>query len=398
MRYLFIISLFLFTSLSLFAQDLTAVNDFGPNPGNLKMYMHLPSNQAKLMPLVVVLHGCSQNAGMVAKQTGWNQLADKYGFAVLYAQQKMSNNMGNCFCWYNPGDVDKGKGENASIAAMMDFMKQHYAIDSNRVFITGLSAGAAMAVSMMATHPESFKAGAIFAGAPFKAANKFITGMFAMEGWVLKNPQHWGDLVRAQNPNYKGPYPTMIVYQGKADVVVNKRNGYEIVKQWTNLQGIAATPSKRIKRFAGKKCIEKNVFQNSMQEDVVIYYKIRGLGHALLVDPGKCEMQGGKHKLYSADKNYYSTYWTAVDFGLITPYTINGTKIVKAYQQNLTFSVPSTKGEKYKWTFPSGCRIISKNGNMVNVNWGKASGAVNVTVLNNNKCKTVYQTLFVDVK
>jgi hypothetical protein len=154
----------------------------------------------------------------------------------------------------------------------------------------------------------------------------------------------------------------------------------------------------RIKRFAGKKCIEKSVFQNTEKEDVVIYYKVRGLGHALLVDPGKCEQQGGKHKLYSADKNYYSSYWTAVDFGLITPHTISGDKSVKENQQNVTFSVPITDGAKYKWKFPSGCKIISNNGNSVIVNWGKVSGSVNVTVTNKDKCKTVYQTLFVDVK
>lgn len=134
-----------------------------------------------------------------------------------------------------------------------------------------------------------------------------------------------------------------------------------------------------------------------MQKDVVIYYKVRGLGHALLVDPGKCEMQGGKHKLYSADKNYYSTYWTAVDFGLITPHTINGTISVKAFQQNVTFSVPAIDGAKYKWIFPSGAKIISSNNNTVIVNWGKVSGSLNVTVTK-DKCKTVYQTLFVEVQ
>ena len=149
MRYFFtLIVLFSSAFQSISAQELTPIENFGANPGNLKMYVHIPAVQTQTMPLVVVLHGCSQNAGMVAKQTGWNQLADEYGFAVLYAQQKMSNNMGNCFCWYNPGDVDKGKGENASITAMIDYLKQHYSIDSNRVFITGLSAGAAMAVSM----------------------------------------------------------------------------------------------------------------------------------------------------------------------------------------------------------------------------------------------------------
>lgn len=397
MRFIFIIVFFLFSS-SVSAQDLTAVPYFGPNPGNLKMYIHLPPIHANAMPLVVVLHGCSQNAGMVAKQTGWNKLADEYGFAVLYAQQKMSNNMGNCFCWYNPGDVDKGKGENASIAAMIDYMRQHFSIDSNRVYITGLSAGAAMAVSMMATHPETFKAGAIFAGAPFKTASSFFSGMLAMEGWILKSPEHWGDLVRTQNPNYKGSYPTMIVYQGKADVVVNKRNGYEIVKQWTNLHGIAATPTIHIKRFAGKKCIEKNVFKNAKQEDVVVYYKVRGLGHALLIDPGKCEQQGGKHKLYTTDKNYHSTYWTAVDFGLITPPTIEGPAMVKVLQSSLTFKAEDIANARYTWTFPRGCVVERKTNNTITVRWGKQPGSVNVIVKTSNKCKITYQTKYVSVQ
>jgi feruloyl esterase len=389
--------LLLFGFQKITAQELMPIQNFGENPGNLKMYIHLPPSANKVLPLVVVLHGCSQNAGMVAKQSGWNELANKYGFAVLYAQQKMSNNIGNCFCWYNANDVDKGKGENASITSMIEYTKAHYLIDSSKVFVTGLSAGAAMAVSMLATHPETFKAGAIFAGAPFNVASRFFTSLFAMQGWILKSPENWGKLVRAQNPNYQGFYPSIIVYQGKADAIVNKRNGYEIVKQWTNLQGIQPIPTQQIKRFAGKRFIEKNVYKNASLQDVVVYYKVKGLGHALMIDPGKCEMQGGKRKLFSTDKNYYSTYWTAVDFGLITPHTITGANTVNRFQQ-LTLSVPATEGTTYKWQIPKGCKSNNKNSNSISINWGKISGGVNVETKSQDGCKTVYQTKFIEVK
>ena len=92
-------------------QAIQHVNSFGSNPGNLKMYLYKPAllDESKLVSLVVVMHGCLQNAGVVAKQSGWNKLADKYGFLVLYPQQRILNNPMKCFCWYNRNDIEKGQ-------------------------------------------------------------------------------------------------------------------------------------------------------------------------------------------------------------------------------------------------------------------------------------------------
>ena len=94
------------------AQPLTRVQHFGANPGNLRMYMHTPpgSNDKAKMPLVVVLHGCTQNAAKIAKQSGWNKLADTYGFRVIYPQQRMVNNpMGTAFVFFGIRILKKGR-------------------------------------------------------------------------------------------------------------------------------------------------------------------------------------------------------------------------------------------------------------------------------------------------
>src|SRR5471032_986879 len=129
---------------------------FAPNPGNLRMFRYLPgasaragaTNQEALKagaPLVVVLHGCGQTASGYDLGAGWCQLADQLGFAVLAPEQKAVNNPNTCFNWFNPEDITRGQGEAASIAAMIQTLIETHRLDGGRVFITGLSAGGAMA-------------------------------------------------------------------------------------------------------------------------------------------------------------------------------------------------------------------------------------------------------------
>ena len=375
------------------------IKDFGKNPGNLGMYLYSPANinADTKTPLVVVMHGCLQNAGVVAKQTGWNKLADEYGFRVLYPQQRVSNNPGMCFCWYKNGDIEKNKGEDFSVKQMIDYVKQNNSIDSSKIFVSGLSAGAAMSVALMADYPETFNAGAIFAGAPYKVATNFWTALMSFYGWRIKSPEKWGELVRQQNQDYKGRYPRMIIYQGKMDVVVNQRNGNQLMKQWTNLHSISTTPTVTIKRFAQCNAIEKNIYQTNDSTDAVIYYKVKHLGHALLVDPGKCETQGGKITLFSADKNYFSTYWTAVDFGLIHPAEITGKKTVRKNETGIVYSVPAKEGSTFEWKVAKGAKIMSGNNtNSITVNWGEREGNVDV-LEKNGKCKTRFASIFIKV-
>lgn len=403
MKVSFVLTACLFNLLVLFVsgQPTERIPEFGSNPGGLRMYMYVPKHLARdsVAPLVVVLHGCLQNAKTVAQQTDWNKLADKYAFRVLYPQQRIWNNPGKCFCWYSRNDTEKDKGEIFSVKQMVEYVQSNYNTDSSRVFVTGLSAGAAMGVALMAVYPEVFNAGAVFAGGPYKAATNIWTGMMAMYGWRVKRPEVWGDYVRAQNAGYRGSYPRMIIYHGKADVVVNRRNATELVKQWTNLHHAATSPTQVIKRFAGCRSIEKRVHTDSMGSEAVVYYRIKAMGHALPVDPGKCETKGGRLKPFSADKNFFSTYWVAVDFGLVPRPVIAGPGHVSKFERGVKFSVPGANARSYSWAVSKGVKITSGQGtDKVTVDWGSEDGYVNVTEIQEGKCRKAYSTLPVNLK
>jgi feruloyl esterase len=384
-----------------YSQKLKRVKRFGKNKGHLKMYMYEPANidKSKTVPLVVVLHGCLQCASNVASQTGWNKLADEHGFYVLYPQQRITNNPEKCFRWYKRKHTNKNRGENASIKRMVEYMQKNYKIDSSKIFITGLSAGAAMGVIMMADYPETFNAGAIFAGGAYKSGNGYVSAMMAMLGWRVKSAEKWGNIVRKQNPGYSGNYPRMIIYQGNSDPVVNKRNGTELMKQWTNLHKIGSTPTTTIKQFATVKDIEKNIYTTAQGKEAVLFYRVDKLGHALLINPGRCKYEGGRRGFFSKDKNYNSTLFTAYDFGLIQIPLIEGKTEVDANEKNLTFSVPNTANATYQWTVPAGCEIIKNdNSNTIILNWNSNSGNVDVTEIDALGCQKQFHTLFVKVK
>jgi poly(hydroxyalkanoate) depolymerase family esterase len=388
----------LFFSLNTYSQKLSRVKHFGKNPGHLKMFVYKPDdlNAGTKIPLIVVLHGCTQTAGSVAMLSGWNKLANENGFIILYPQQRFINNPQRCFCWYRRKNVKKNRGENYSIRQMVDYVKKNYEIDSGRVFITGLSAGAAMGVSLMANYPETFNAGAILAGAPYRIASGYIQAMMALLGWRVKSPEKWGKIVRAVNPDFKGSYPKLIIYQGKKDKIVSKRNGVELLKQWTNINNISMQPTECIPCFTNNPDIEKDIYVDNKNKDAVIYYKIDNLGHALLVDTGKCFNQGGKTGLFAVDKNFHSTYWIAVDFGLLPNPMIDGKNIVEKNEQNLEYTVPLTDKSKYEWSFPGDCKVnLNNGGNTISLNWGESGGNINVIEIDSNSCRKQYSTLSV---
>ena len=380
-----------------FAQDLKRIKNFGKNKGHLKMYLHTPPTIDNVKPaaLVVVLHGCLQCATKVQKQSGWSKLADENGFFVLYPQQRITNNPEKCFRWYKRKHINKNKGENYSIKQMVDYVKSNYNIDSSKVFITGLSAGAAMSVIMMADYPQTFNTGAIFAGGAYKSGNGMITGMMALMGWRIKSSEKWGDIVRKQNPDYTGEYPRMIIYQGNRDCIVNKRNGIELMKQWTNLHHIGTQPAETIDSYLNINDIQRNAYSTTNKKEVIVFYKVNKLGHALLVDPGNCKFQGGSRGFFSKDKNYFSTLWTAYDFGLINAPEIMGPHNV-FLKQTVSFTVPLNTGSTYEWSYPTDCKLIKdQNINSITLNWGASSGNIDAIETDTNNCKKQFKTLYV---
>lgn len=166
-----------------YSQEAIEVDNFGKNPGNLKMFIYNPvTAETTKRPLVIVLHGCTQNAKEVAELTGWDKLAKNNNFVVLYPQQKFINNPNSCFNWFRENDVEKGKGECESIFEMIEYAKTNYNIEPGKIHITGLSAGASMSMAMLATHPETFKSAAVFSGGGYKIATGFFDALQAMSG------------------------------------------------------------------------------------------------------------------------------------------------------------------------------------------------------------------------
>ncbi len=197
------------------------VSDFGANPGGLRMFVYAPPKRLPTgAPLIVVLHGCGQNAAAFARDSGWIALAQRIGAALLLPEQASKNNRGLCFNWFQPGDVRRGSGEAASIRQMVRAAIRRYKSDQRRVFIVGLSAGAAMAAAMLAVYPATFAAGAV--GRACRSAQPMVaprrccacaarTGSRA--GRIL------AETVRRAAPPTRNPraWPRLSIWQGERD-------------------------------------------------------------------------------------------------------------------------------------------------------------------------------------
>jgi poly(3-hydroxybutyrate) depolymerase len=112
---------------------LTETADFGADPGNLRMLSYVPEGLPASAPLVVVLHGCTQTAAEYDSGAGWSTLADTFGFALLFPEQRRANNANLCFDWFQPEDITRGSGEVASIAAMVKAMTDTHHLNQRPV-------------------------------------------------------------------------------------------------------------------------------------------------------------------------------------------------------------------------------------------------------------------------
>lgn len=216
---------------------------FGPNPGGLRMLSYAPPGLPSGAPLVVVLHGCTQHGEANATAAGWLQLADRYGLALLVPEQQPANNPNRCFNWFQPEDVRRGQGEAASIRQMIETAVAAHGLDRRRIFVTGLSAGGAMASAMLAAYPEVFAGGGIIAGLPHGAADTVQEAFGAMYQGRSRTPAAWGDLVRGAS-GHRGPWPRVSIWQGDADATVKPINAEAVASQWLNVHGLADRPSR----------------------------------------------------------------------------------------------------------------------------------------------------------
>ncbi|RWX13794.1 PHB depolymerase family esterase [Rhizobium hidalgonense] len=289
--------------------DLVALAAFGTNPGALGGYIYLPSKRARNMALVVVLHGCTQTAAGYDIGAGWSGLAEDYGFALLFPEQRRSNNQNLCFNWFNPEDIRRDHGEVFSIRQMIAKVVAEHSIDSRRVFVTGLSAGGAMTAAMLATYPEVFAGGAIIAGLPYASAATIPEAFDRMRGHGGPTAGELELRLRGAS-GHQGPWPTLSLWQGSADRTVVPSNANAIVEQWRNIHGIDTSPS-RVENIGRH---QRRVWTDAHGVDVIELYTIAGMDHGTPLDLGTGYGASGPFML---DVGISSTVEIARSWGLV---------------------------------------------------------------------------------
>jgi len=288
--------------------DLPPLRD---NPGNLRGRFYVPEDLAGPAPLVVVLHGCTQDAAVYDHGAGWSTLADRHGFILLFPEQQHDNNPLLCFNWFSGNDTRRGMGEAASIRAMIEAMRKMHDIDRSRIFVTGLSAGGAMAAVMLATYPELFAAGAIIAGVAYGCASGVAEAFDCMGGRARSDARELGARVRRASP-HQGPWPRLQVWQGSADTTVRPSNADAIVLQWTNLHGLEPKPD-RTDTVAG---YPRRTWLGASGRPLIEQYTITGMAHGIPLDPATSQGGLGEAGAHMLDVGLSSTDRIAAFFGI----------------------------------------------------------------------------------
>ena len=274
----------------LFAQPLEYVPDFWPNPGHLRMYRHIPESLQPYdqVPMVLILHGSGQTAHSLAYAGGFNKLADSLDFIAVYPDQPFYNNLLTAFQFYMPGKMKKDQGETASIRQMVRYMCDRFPIDRDRIYITGMSAGAAMANVMLNAYPDLFEAGALLA-----APSILHEGV---------NPDH-------------SHHPRIAIIQGEIDMTVPPVHADKLTDQWLAFHELDQQDLTVTEHYLGYDFLRLSTY-TSEGTPLLVRLDIARTGHLLLVDPGPKLKQGGHYSLFTKDVDFHLPFWICEFFKL----------------------------------------------------------------------------------
>ncbi|WP_228044727.1 extracellular catalytic domain type 1 short-chain-length polyhydroxyalkanoate depolymerase [Streptomyces ferrugineus] len=325
---------------------LTEVTDFGTNPSDLRMYVYVPDNVSVDPAVLVAVHWCTGSGPDMYNGTEYDTLADQYGFIVLYPSVTRSS---KCFDVSSPQALKRGGGSDpVGIKSMIDWVTDTYDADPRRIYATGISSGAMMTNVLLGDYPDVFAAGAAFSGVPFGC---FATtdgsewNSACAQGTVTRTAQQWGDIARAAYPGYTGPRPRMQLWHGTEDDVLRHPNLGEMIKQWTNVQGVAQTPAATDTpqtgwtrtRYGGTgdrapveaislQGVGHNLYSYGMAARVLTFFGLDSGGPAPQPQPGACKV--------TATTNAWST-------GLTASLTITNTGTTPVNGWRLGFTLPA---------------------------------------------------------
>jgi len=244
--------------------------------------LYVPANLAarfgRPTALVVMLHGCTQSPDDFAAGTRMNELAEQLGMLVVYPQQTGRANTSACWNWFRPQDQQRERGEPSLIAGIAREVATQYDVEAGRIFVAGLSTGAAMAVILGQTYPDLFAAVGAHSGLAYGVAHDVASALGAMKGSATANGL--GLATRAQ-PQSTHRTPT-IVFHGDNDRTVALSNGTAIVDQLTKEElsnGVLHT-STHAGATGNGRTFTRQVFLDARQTPVAEYWVLHGNGHA----------------------------------------------------------------------------------------------------------------------
>ncbi|HOB76425.1 MAG TPA: PHB depolymerase family esterase [Phycisphaerae bacterium] len=238
-----------------------------------KLYVPSGCDESPL-PLMLMLHGCTQDPDDFAAGTAMNFLAETGKFLVAYPAQSGTANVNRCWNWFQPADQQRDRGEPALIAGITRQVMAERKVDPHRVYVAGMSAGGAMAAIMAAVYPELYAAVGVHSGLAPGSAHDLPSAFQAMQqGASTGTPQ-------------PGKAVPLILFHGDQDHTVHPRNAEQLVKQWLSTAGHGApgTARPRAKVFqdssANGRAYTRAVYRCAAGETLVEWWTLHGAGHA----------------------------------------------------------------------------------------------------------------------
>lgn len=254
--------------------------------GSLDYKLYMParrvgSDDQQPLPLVLMLHGCTQSADDFAAGTQMNRLADQHGFWVVYPEQAASANASRCWNWFRAQDQLRHGGEPEMLAGIVTAVSAAHAVDPQRMYVAGLSAGAAMAVVLGETYPELFAAVGAHSGLPYAAAHDIPSAMAAMKGHPVMGQAHLPGTANDPRRPITQSVP-VIVFHGDRDHTVQASNGERIAAQAVQAHALKMTLTSTTEQgtASGGRRYTRTRHADASGRTRVEFWKLHGAGHA----------------------------------------------------------------------------------------------------------------------
>ena len=261
----------------------------GNADGSRAYRLYVPSGyRGQAVPLVVMLHGCTQDPDDFAAGTRMNALADRTPFLIAYPAQTPAANGRRCWNWFDPAHQDRDRGEPALIAGLTRQILAAYPVDPARVYAVGMSAGGAMAAVLGATYPDLFAAIGVHSGLAYRAGRGLVSGWLAMQ--AIGTCPHRQAPITFGAAGATARIVPLIAFHGDADETVVVANGHRLLEQWARSNDLAddgvehGTVGDRPARVSGGRVPDGHAYtrvvyhageQTNMEKWIV-----HGMGHA----------------------------------------------------------------------------------------------------------------------